>query len=100
MMDWIFDDGGSGSGDLQDCVTRSIAAQLDYDAVYEPTRAPSPAGSFNGGSGRSSSTKRSTAAPTTRGAATFYPIRDRLLGNADASHKAETPANAKERRSL
>jgi hypothetical protein len=39
VMDWIYDDGGRG-GDrngLGDCVTRSIAiaAQLDYDAVYE-----------------------------------------------------------------
>jgi hypothetical protein len=36
-MDWIYDDGGSGSGDLRDCVTRSIAiaAQVDYDEVYE-----------------------------------------------------------------
>ena len=36
-MDWIYDDGGSGSGDLRDCVTRSIAiaAQLGYDEVYE-----------------------------------------------------------------
>ena len=36
-MEWVYDDGGSGSGDLRDCVTRSIAiaAQLDYDELYE-----------------------------------------------------------------
>jgi hypothetical protein len=36
-MDWIYDDGGSGTGDHNDCVTRSIsiAAQLPYAGVYE-----------------------------------------------------------------
>jgi hypothetical protein len=38
-MDWIYDDGGLGRGDIlrQDCVPRSIAiaAQLDYDEVYD-----------------------------------------------------------------
>ena len=38
-MEWIYDDGGRAGdrNELADCVTRSIAiaAQLDYDAVYE-----------------------------------------------------------------
>ena len=36
-MDWSYDDGGSGSGEHNDCVSRSItiAAQIPYAEVYE-----------------------------------------------------------------
>jgi hypothetical protein len=36
-MEFVYDDGGSGHSNLHDCVPRSIAiaAQLDYDEVYE-----------------------------------------------------------------
>jgi hypothetical protein len=36
-MEYVFDDSGSGSSDLRDCVTRSIAiaTELPYDEVYE-----------------------------------------------------------------
>jgi hypothetical protein len=36
-MEWVYDEGGGGNRSPSNCVSRSIAiaAQLDYDAVYE-----------------------------------------------------------------